>query len=80
VVLVDNELAGVGTVNLDNRSIYLNFEATGLVADIGFAKNVEAMLIADFECSEEVYSAHFDDKPLWFRVAARVSRLASPLL
>lgn len=80
VVLVDNGLAGVGTVNLDNRSIYLNFEATGLVADNGFAKDVEAMLIADLECSEEVNSAHFDDKPLWFRVAARVSRLASPLL
>ena len=80
VLLVDNELAGIGTVNLDNRSLHLNFEATCLVADNDFAKQVEAMLMADLECSEEVHAIHFDNKPLWFRVAARVSRLASPLL
>ncbi len=80
VVLVDNELAGIGTVNLDNRAIYLNFEATGLIADTGFAKDVEAMLITDLASSEEVHAVHFDEKPLWFRIFARVSRLASPLL
>ncbi len=80
VILVDNEIAGIGTVNLDNRSLHLNFEATGMIADNSFANDVEAMLITDLECSEEVHSAHFDDKPLWFRVAARVSRLSSPLL
>jgi len=80
VILVDDGLAGIGTVNLDNRSIYLNFEATGLVADNGFAKKVEAMLVADLECSEEVQCAHFDNKPFRFRVAARIARLASPLL
>jgi cardiolipin synthase A/B len=80
VILVDDGLAGIGTVNLDNRSIYLNFEATGLVADEGFASKVESMLNADLECSEEVKCAHFDNKPLYFRVAARVARLASPLL
>lgn len=80
VILVDDGLAGIGTVNLDNRSIYLNFEATGLVADKGFAKQVEAMLITDLECSEEVQCEHFDCKPFHFRLAARIARLASPLL
>ncbi len=80
VILVDDSLAGIGTVNLDNRSIYLNFEATGLVADDDFVSNVEAMLVADLDQSEEVHPARFDGKPLRFRVAARVARLASPLL
>ena len=80
VILVDDSLAGIGTVNLDNRSIYLNFEATALVADDGFAKQVEAMLVTDLECCEEVQCAHFDNKPFHFRVAARIARLASPLL
>ena len=80
VILIDNSLAGIGTVNLDNRSIYLNFEAMGLVADEAFAKQVESMLHADFNSSEEVQSAHFDEKPFWFQVSARVARLASPLL
>lgn len=80
VVLVDRSLAGVGTVNLDNRSIYLNFEATALVADKDFASQIETMLEGDFEQSERVGRAHFDNKPFWFQVAARIARLASPLL
>jgi cardiolipin synthase len=69
-----------GTVNLDNRALYLNFEATALVADERFAKRVEAMLQSDLEHCESVDRAHFNDKPFRFRVAARIARLASPLL
>ena len=80
VLLVDNRLAGVGTVNLDNRALYLNFEATALVADDRFAEDVEAMLKADLELCDPADRANFDEKPLRFRVAARIARLASPLL
>ena len=79
VMLVDRILAGFGTVNLDNRSLYLNFEATALVADKGFAAQVETMLQADFEVSERVGQDHLDNS-LLLAMAARVARLASPLL
>ncbi|MGI9432329.1 MAG: cardiolipin synthase, partial [Myxococcota bacterium] len=59
---------------------YLNFEETALVADAGFAREVEAMLRADLACCEEVDDAHFDSKSLPFRAAARIARLASPIL
>ena len=80
VILVDDSVAGIGTVNLDNRSLYLNFEATALVADDGFIKQVEAMLIDDLDNSTAVENEHFDNKPLPFRVASQIARLASPLL
>jgi cardiolipin synthase len=80
VILVDDDVAGVGTVNLDNRSLYLNFEATALVADQDFIKQVEAMLMTDFANSKAVQCEHFDSKRLPFRIACRVARLASPLL
>lgn len=80
VVLVDHNLAGVGTVNLDNRSLYLNFEATALVADKGFVESIEAALEADLKLCEPVLRVHFADKPLYFRIGAQVARLASPLL
>jgi cardiolipin synthase len=80
VILVDDGLAGVGTVNLDNRSLYLNFEETALVADVGFATQIDAMLRADLECCDEVDRTLFDGKPLYFRAAARIARLASPIL
>lgn len=80
VILVDSTVAGVGTVNLDNRSFYLNFEATALVADETLINQVEAMLIEDLDNSSPVTSEHYNSKPLAFRIASRLARLASPLL
>ena len=80
VILVDDTLAGIGTVNLDNRSLYLNFEATALVADDAFVRQVETMLIDDIENSTPVQCEHYDSKPLPYRIACRIARLASPLL
>ncbi len=48
VVLVDEEVAGVGSANLDNRSLRLNFESTAILVDRGFAAAVHAMLEEDF--------------------------------
>jgi cardiolipin synthase len=53
VVLVDDDLALVGTANIDNRSFYLNFEIGILVHDIAFALDVEKMLETDFLKSRE---------------------------
>ncbi len=80
VILVDKLIAGVGTVNLDNRSLYLNFEATALVADDAFVQQIEAMLTTDLENSEPVKYEHYDNKPLPFKIASQIARLASPLL
>jgi cardiolipin synthase len=79
-ILVDDSVAGIGTVNLDNRSLNLNFEATALIADHDFIKQVEAMLKRDLEKSLPVQNKHFDSKSLPFRVASQIARLASPLL
>lgn len=80
VILVDDLVAGVGTVNLDNRSLYLNFEATALVADDEFIQQIESMLTEDLENSMPVTCEHYDNKPLPSRVASQIARLASPLL
>ena len=80
VILIDDGLAGIGTVNLDNRSLYLNFEATALIADRDFARQVDVMLERDLAEAEPVDLAHYERKPFWFRAAARIARLASPLL
>ena len=80
VLLVDDELAAVGTVNLDYRSLYLNFEETAIVADPKFASEITRMLHADLQCSEEIQRDYFDRQPFRVRIKARVARLASPLL
>ena len=80
VVLVDDDVAAVGTVNLDNRSLYLNFEATAVVVDREFAGQVETMLSEDLANADPVGREQYCDRPLPFRLAARVARLFSPLL
>lgn len=80
VVLIDDMMASVGTVNLDNRSFKLNFEMTAFVIDHYFVKAVEKMLLEDFTDSRPVNLSEIKDKPLWSQVKVRVSRLMSPLL
>lgn len=79
VMLVDDELAGVGTANLDNRSIRLNFEITLLFADREFAAEVSEMLERDFANSQLVTIDDFQSRPFWFRLCVRLSRLMAPI-
>lgn len=79
VILIDDDLACVGTANLDNRSIRLNFEITAAVADVGFAAEVEEMLMADFENCREMERGELSRKSFLFQLACQSSRLMAPI-
>jgi cardiolipin synthase len=78
--LIDDIGAAVSTLNLDNRSLRLNFELTALVADPVFARQVEAMFEQDFANSKQVKLSDLADKPLWFHLAVRSAYLFAPVL
>jgi cardiolipin synthase A/B len=80
VLLMDDQLAGVGTANFDNRSFRLNFEITLLVHDIFFAREVESMLEKDLGRCRQVGLEEFASKPAWFPVAMATARLFAPVL
>jgi len=80
VVLVDHNLAIVGTANLDNRSLMLNFEISAVMAGHDDVARVAAMLQRDFKHSTEHDLRDFADMPLLFRMAVRASRLFAPVL
>jgi cardiolipin synthase A/B len=80
VLLMDDQLAGVGTANFDNRSFRLNFEITLLVHDLFFAREVEAMLETDLGRSRQVSLEEFNAKPAWFTLGMGVARLFAPVL
>ncbi len=79
-MLVDTNVATVGTANFDNRSFRLNFEITAVVSDETFAGEVQRMFEQDFQDSRLMVPGELDAKPLWFRLAVRVARLLAPLL
>lgn len=80
VLLMDDNIAGVGTANFDNRSFRLNFEITLLVHDPAFNKQVAEMLEADLHRSRQVSLKEMDNKPVWFPFAMAIARLFSPVL
>jgi cardiolipin synthase len=80
VMLIDSDLAAVGTANLDNRSLRLNFEMTVMVADPVFAQSVEAMLEKDFAVCKLVDINAVRQRAWPFRVAVAAARLLSPML
>jgi cardiolipin synthase len=80
VILIDDELASIGTANFDNRSMRLNFEISMLVKCKKFADKVEAMLKADLEKSYLCTVNDYMQKSFWFKVAVKFFRLLSPIL
>lgn len=80
VLLMDDQLAGVGTANFDNRSFRLNFEVTLLVHDVPFAGEVEEMLEKDLARSRQVSLEELSNKPTWFIIGMAVARLFAPVL
>ncbi len=79
VILIDDDLATVGTANFDNRSMRLNFEITMMFKDAGFASAVESMLEDDFTRSRLVPPSEYTDRSLPFRFAVRTARLLAPV-
>ena len=80
VMLLDDSVGIVGTVNFDNRSFRLNFEVTGAVAGREFAREVERMLETDLSNSVERADYDLGKEPLWERIKAHGSVLMAPVL
>ncbi|MGI9471503.1 MAG: cardiolipin synthase [Rubripirellula sp.] len=77
-VLVDDSLALIGSTNLDNRSLHLNFELMIAVEQRELVGQVAAMLETDFR---NATSSDAGPKRWWFeRAGTAVARLFSPIL
>jgi len=80
VFLVDDQIAGVGTANLDNRSFRLNFEITMLVEDFSFCHQIEQMFEVDFTKSVEKGINEYHNKNVVYQTVIKFARLLSPIL
>lgn len=79
-IAVDREMALIGSVNLDMRSLWLNFEVTLIVYDASFAQWLRAMQDGYAAASRPVELERWRRRPVWERFAENVAQLASPLL
>jgi cardiolipin synthase len=79
VWLIDDYASLIGTANLDNRSMRLNFEVTMLMLSKEFAGEVESMLEADFAKSQLASAKEFTERGLPYQFLVRVCRLLAPV-
>ncbi len=78
-MVVDRDLAIVGTANLDNRSLRLNFEVVAAVYGEAAAAELAGLFEADLARARPRTRREEDD-PFGRRLVASAARLLSPLL
>ncbi len=79
-MLVDGEWASIGTANMDNRSLFLNFEVNCLIYDARAVAELEAQYSKDLELSVQLDPAVYAARPYSARLAENAARLMSPVL
>lgn len=79
-VLVDGQLSLVGTVNLDMRSLWLNFEITLVIDDDGFGADLAQVQDDYIARSVLLDGEQWNKRPLWHRVTERLFYFFSPFL
>ncbi len=78
-MLIDDDRSMIGTANLDNRSIRINFEINIIFSSKEFAGKVEEMMIEDFSNSFQITDEDYTSKPFWYKLAVKVARLLAPI-
>lgn len=79
-VYVDGQLSLVGTVNLDMRSLWLNFELTTVIDDEDFCNDLDYVQ-SDYIASSTLLTLdEWRKRPMWYRVIERLFYFFSPLL
>ncbi|ACU58250.1 cardiolipin synthase [Chitinophaga pinensis] len=79
-IAIDDNLAIVGSVNLDYRSFYLNSEIAVVVYDKTFVHKLNAAFEQDLQDSEHIDRRSWRNRSLWQKFIDGVCRLLTPLL
>nr|WP_316252520.1 cardiolipin synthase [Bacillus aquiflavi] len=80
IVIVDDELASIGTSNMDMRSFHLNFEVNAFLFRTRSTQSLVNDFINDLRHSKLIESETFNKRHLGIRFLESTSRLLSPFL
>lgn len=79
-ILIDQQLSLIGTVNLDIRSLWLNFEITLLIDSKNFSKDLKKIQYHYISHSTLIDPKKWENRPYWERIIERLFYFLSPLL
>ena len=78
--IVDDELASVGSANVDFRSFKLNFETNAFCYDRALVQKLQASFEQDLAKCSRLDEAYFRQQSVWLRFKQQFSRLLAPIL
>jgi len=79
-ITVDDEICVFGTVNLDMRSLWLNFEISLFIYDLEFTKQVRDMQLKYISNSNMLNLSQWRDRSVLQRFMENAAQLVGPLL
>jgi cardiolipin synthase len=80
IIIIDDEIASVGTTNMDFRSFYFNFEINSFIYDSDFSLKLKEKYIEDIKYSRHLTRELYRKRGNIIKFKESVSRLLSPLL
>lgn len=80
ILLIDDEVASVGTTNMDHRSFTLNFEINAFIYDTFITKELKATFEKDLALSYRLTKEEYEKRSLWIKFKEGIARLISPIL
>ncbi|MCA1028790.1 cardiolipin synthase [Cytobacillus kochii] len=79
-IVIDDEIASVGTANIDVRSFRLNFEVNAFIYDRKIAEEVAASFYNDVRVSRNLTLDDYNNRSFYIKFKESISRLLSPIL
>lgn len=79
-ILIDQQLSLIGTVNLDIRSLWLNFEITLVIDSKNFSNDLEKIQNNYISHSILIDPKKWEQRPYWEQIIERLFYFLSPLL
>lgn len=80
IIVVDDNIASVGTANFDIRSFEQNFEVNAVVYDEQIAKQLRDQIMDDMSISQELELEEFMKRPWTDKFREGLAKLFSPIL
>lgn len=80
IIIVDNEIASIGTANMDMRSFHLNFEVNAFLYRTNSVSKLVDDFLVDLTYSNQLSYIEFNKRPFYHKVIESISRLLSPML
>lgn len=79
-LIIDNELSLIGTANIDNRSLNLNYETSAIVYSSEFSDAMKNIIHEDITLSQQILLEDWRRRPAHRRLLENLAALMSPVL